>query len=324
MELGKAIEGLDEEQTALNEQRKKETERLSGIDTSGVLQAKREKETELAEREAELEGLRRGLIELRTEQLLLRNQKDELELLVSNAPAQDQDTDTKVMTPEEVDAELAAVKHRLEDLGPVNEYAAVQYEEEKAELDRLKAQHADITNAAESLTTIIREIDEEARSRFDKTFTAVREEFRRTFNFFFPGGEADLRLECPDDPFNSPINITARPEGKQLKRLSQLSDGERTMLGISLLFAFYGVRPAPFLFIDELDAPLDDSNVLKFASYLSHIKEHIQVFVITHNKRTMEKADTIYGITMEDPGVSKVISVRLKDVKRHHVAVEEV
>ena len=128
---------------------------------------------------------------------------------------------------------------------------------------------------------------------------------------------------CPDDPFNSPINITARPEGKQLKRLSQLSDGERTMLGISLLFAFYGVRPAPFLFIDELDAPLDDSNVLKFASYLSHIKERIQVFVITHNKRTMEKADTIYGITMEDPGVSKVISVRLKDVKRHHVAVEE-
>ncbi|MEA3311109.1 MAG: chromosome segregation protein SMC [candidate division WOR-3 bacterium] len=323
LELGKAIEGLEEEQTALNEQRKKETERLSGIDTSGVLQAKREKETELVEREAELEGLRRGLIELRTEQLLLKRERGELEPLVSNAPIQDQDTDTKVMTPEEVDAELAALKHRLEDLGPVNEYAAVQYEEEKAELDRLKAQHTDITQAAESLTTIIREIDEEARSRFDKTFTALREEFRRTFNFFFPGGEADLRLEGPDDPFNSPINITARPEGKQLKRLSQLSDGERTMLGISLLFAFYGVRPAPFLFIDELDAPLDDANVLKFASYLSHIKEHIQVFVITHNKRTMEKADTIYGVTMEDPGVSKVISVRLKDVKRHHVAVEE-
>lgn len=234
-------------------------------------------------------------------------------------------TDFKVQSDrlEEVEREMIEVKGRLEQLGPVNEYAAVQYEEEKEELGKIKVQHDDVSRAAESLSAIIEQIDEEARSRFEVTFKAVRSEFRRTFNFFFPGGEADLRIENLDDPFNSPIHITARPEGKKLKRLTQLSDGERTMLGISLLFAFYAVRPAPFLFIDELDAPLDDNNVLKFASYLAHIKDSIQVFVITHNKRTMEKADSIYGVTMEEPGVSEIISVRLKDVKRHHVAVEE-
>lgn len=322
-DLGEAIEELQKEHASLNERRERQAERLAKIDTSKVIQAKREKEEELTEREAGLESLREDLIQLRTELLLLKRERQELGPLVSTPLPADQDADAQAMTPEDVDAELAEIKRRIEDLGPVNEYAAIQYEEEKAELDRLKAQHTDISQAAESLTTIIREIDEEARSRFETTFRALREEFRRTFNFFFPGGEADLRLENPDEPFNSPIQITARPEGKQLKRLSQLSDGERALLGIALLFAFYGVRPAPFIFIDELDAPLDDANVLKFASYLSHIKEHIQVFIITHNKRTMEKADTIYGITMEEPGVSKIISVRLKDVKRHHVAVEE-
>jgi len=318
-ELEETQKRLEAERTELEERRREHSERLTQTDAEAAVKAKRRIEAELAERTAELEELRSGLVQLRTELALLEKERTELEPL---SPP-DTDEDAEPMTLEEVEAKLAETARRLAELGPVNEYAAVQYEEEKTELDRLKAQHADITKAAESLSILIKEIDEEARERFDTAFRAVREEFRRTFNFFFPGGEANLRFENPEDPFNSPIHITARPEGKQLKRLAQLSDGERTMLGISLLFAFYAVRPAPFLFVDELDAPLDDSNVLKFASYLAHIKDRIQVFVITHNKRTMEKADTIYGITMEEPGVSRVISVRLKDVKRRHVAVEE-
>jgi chromosome segregation protein len=322
-ELAEAIGKLQAQHAALQEHRDRQADCLSGIDTSGVMRTKREKEAQRAKLEAELDTLRETLIQLRTDLVLLKREEAELEPVVSAVPIDEVEAEQEEMSFEEVEAELADLGRRLQDLGPINEYAAVQYEEEKAELDKITEQHADATQAVGSLSSIIREIDDEARSRFETSFKAVKVEFRRTFNFFFPGGEADLRLENLEDPFNSPIIITARPEGKQLKRLAQLSDGERAMLGISLLFAFYAVRPAPFLFVDELDAPLDDNNVLKFASYLSHIKDRIQVFVITHNKRTMEKADTIYGVTMEEPGVSKIISVKLKDVKRHHVAVEE-
>ncbi|MBN2379776.1 chromosome segregation protein SMC [candidate division WOR-3 bacterium] len=309
---------LDQEQKKLEEKQAEETARFKEIDTSGIIESKLGLEEELVKRESELDELRRGLIQIRTNLLLSERERDGLASVVSEAASLEE-----ALPIEEVEDRLEDTKRRLTELGPVNEYAAVQYEQENQEYDRIKAQHADITKAAESLNSIISQIDEEARSRFESAFTAVREEFRKTFHYFFPGGEADLKLEAADDPFNSPVQIIGRPEGKQLKRLAQLSDGERAMLGISLLFAFYAVRPAPFLFIDELDAPLDDANVLKFASYLAHLKNDIQVFVITHNKRTMEKADTIYGVTMEEPGVSKIISVRLKDVKRHHVAVEE-
>lgn len=319
-DLRTRISQLEQEKKSLEERSDEEKGKLAVIDTSALIQAKTESQEIQSRKEAELEELRAKLVGLRTDILLLKREKDELESVV---PDVEESVELPELTSQQLDGELADIKRRIEELGPVNEYAAVQYEEEKVELDRIKAQHADVTKAAESLAKIITDIDTEATSRFDAAFRAVREEFRRTFNFFFPGGEADLRLENPEDAFNSPIQITARPEGKQLKRLAQLSDGERTMLGISLLFAFYAVRPAPFLFVDELDAPLDDSNVLKFASFLARIKDRIQVFVVTHNKRTMEKADTIYGVTMEEPGVSRIISVRLKDVKRQHVAVEE-
>ncbi|OPY65000.1 MAG: Chromosome partition protein Smc [Syntrophorhabdus sp. PtaU1.Bin002] len=321
---GDRIERIVEEVDATPEEKERrgESEKiLAGIDTEGVLAAKKDTEETFLAREKELEEMRALLVRLRTDVLLLGREQKELEPIVPKAePGEGED---ERLSPQDIETRLADAQRRIAELGPVNEYAAIQYDEEKGELDRLKAQHLDVVNAAQSLEGIIKEINTQARSRYEQAFVAVREEFRRTFTFFFPGGEADLKLENPDDPFNSAIQITARPEGKQLKRLAQLSDGERTMLGISLLFAFYAVKPAPFLFVDELDAPLDDNNVLKLASFLARVKDRIQIFVITHNKRTMEKADTIYGVTMEEPGVSKIISVRLKDVKRQHVAVEE-
>lgn len=319
--IEKSIEGLTQEVTLLEGKRGESEKILAGIDTASIIDAKKESEENFRAQEKELEDMRAALVRLRTDVLLLGREQKELEPIVSKAHSEEEES--AQLSPQDIETQIADAQRRIAELGPVNEYAAIQYDEEKSELDRMKAQHLDVIKAAESLEGIIREINTQARSRYEQTFIAVREEFRRTFTFFFPGGEADLKLENPDDPFNSPIQISARPEGKQLKRLAQLSDGERTMLGISLLFAFYAVRPAPFLFVDELDAPLDDNNVLKLASFLARVKDKIQIFVITHNKRTMEKADTIYGVTMEEPGVSKIISVRLKDVKRQHVAVEE-
>lgn len=322
--LSISIESLKLEEAGLEESRKEQEKLLEGVDTGRVLEEKKTFESNLASNDAELETLRSNLVQLRTDVLLLGRQMKEMEsILEPLSQSAESLPDSTDHSPDEVEKSIQAVQARIADLGPVNEYAAIQYEEEKQELDRIREQHSDVSKAAESLDGIINEINTQARSRYEQTFVSVREEFRRTFTFFFPGGEADLKLENPSDPFNSPIQITARPEGKQLKRLAQLSDGERTMLGISLLFAFYAVRPAPFIFVDELDAPLDDNNVLKFASFLARVRDRIQVFVITHNKRTMEKADTIYGVTMEEPGVSKIISVKLKDVKRQHVAVAE-
>ncbi len=319
--ISKSIEELVNEAGALESRRAEAEKTLAGIDTGKIIEEKKKSEESFRGGEKELENIREKLVRLRTDVLLLGREQKELEPIIPKRGPEEAAPES--LTPQEIENQIAETQRRIAELGPVNEYAAIQFDEEKSELDRMKAQHLDVVKAAESLEGIIREINTQARSRYEQTFVAVREEFRRTFSFFFPGGEADLKLENPDDPFNSPIQITARPEGKQLKRLAQLSDGERTMLGISLLFSFYAVRPAPFLFVDELDAPLDDNNVLKLASFLARVKDKIQIFVITHNKRTMEKADTIYGVTMEEPGVSKIISVRLKDVKRQHVAVEE-
>ncbi len=321
VELKTKITLIQQERSRLLEQRRDAENIMSEIDTGKLLEEKHNLESKLEECREELAKLREKLVSERTENLLLQREREEIAPMVSTLGTNYEADEQK--SAEEVTTQLADVSRRLADLGIVNEYAAIQFEEEKAELDKIKAQQTDILQASESLNAIIANIDGEARTRYENTFKQVREEFRRTFNFFFPGGEANLRFENPDDPFNSAIHITAKPEGKQLKRLAQLSDGERTMLGISLLFSFYAVRPAPFLFVDELDAPLDDNNVLKFASFLARVKDKIQIFAVTHNKRTMEKADSIYGVTMEEPGVSKIISVKLKDVKRHHVAVEE-
>jgi chromosome segregation protein len=166
------------------------------------------------------------------------------------------------------------------------------------------------------LLLAIREIDGTARELFLGTFTAVQEHFRTVFTTLFGGGECELRLANPDEPLESEIEIHAAPRGKRTQRIHLLSSGERTLVAVSLLFSIYLTKPSPFCLMDEVDAPLDDSNVGRFTRLLEEFKSQTQFLVITHNPRTMQSADAVYGVTMQEPGVSTIVGVRLGEQER--------
>jgi chromosome segregation protein len=146
---------------------------------------------------------------------------------------------------------------------------------------------------------------------FLETFGQIQENFLTVFRTLFEGGECDVRLEDGDDPLSSPIGIFAAPRGKRIQRIHLLSSGERALVALSLLFAIYLTKPAPFCLLDEVDAPLDDANVTRFVRLLDEFKADTQFIVITHNPRTMQVADAVYGVTMQEPGISTIVGVRL-------------
>ncbi len=211
---------------------------------------------------------------------------------------------------------LEEVKGKLEKLGDVNPLSVDLYEQEKQRLDEFLGQRDDIITAKRSLLGSIEELDTRARERFIGTFGEVKKEFNFVFSNFFEGGQADLVLSDPQNPLTSKVDIVVRMKGKRLKTINQLSGGERTLLAISLLLAFYLVKPAPFCILDEIDAPLDDANVVRFNRFLRDLSQRTQVVIITHNRATMEYTDYLYGLTMEKPGQSKIISARLADLEK--------
>jgi chromosome segregation protein len=212
--------------------------------------------------------------------------------------------------------ELNEIKTRLEQFGPVNMLAMSEHDEKKERFDFLSKQKQDLEEAKDSLTQAIRRINKEARRLLAETFDRVRENFKQTFMTLFDGGEADLMFVDSEDPLEANIKIVASPRGKKLHDISSLSSGERALVALSLLFAIYLVKPSPFCVFDEVDAPLDDANIARFVKLLRSFTDHTQFIVITHNKKTMEAADNLYGVTMEEPGVSKLISVHLDDAER--------
>jgi chromosome segregation protein len=211
-------------------------------------------------------------------------------------------------------AELQAVSADIERLGPINMLAMEEYDEESKRLDFLTTQRDDLVKARDDLQQAIREINRTAKDLFIETFNAIKANFQTTFQTLFEGGECDIRLEDPDDPLESPIEISASPKGKRTQRIHLLSGGERALTALSLLFAIYLVKPSPFCVLDEVDAPLDEANVQRFISMLQTFKERTQFVVITHHPRTMEAADWLYGVTMEEPGISSIVGVRLDEV----------
>ncbi len=208
------------------------------------------------------------------------------------------------------------VKGRIEKLGQVNPLSLEAYEDEKKRLDEFLGQRDDIIAAKKNLMKSIEELDQRARDRFNETFQDVREQFNFVFANFFEDGQADLILTDPDNPLASKVEIVVRMMGRRLKTINQLSGGQKTLLAISLLLAFYLVKPAPFCILDEIDAPLDDINVVRFNKFLRDLSQRTQVVIITHNRATMEYADYLYGLTMEKPRESKVISAKLADLER--------
>jgi chromosome segregation protein len=208
------------------------------------------------------------------------------------------------------------LREALEAVGPVNHLAVDEHAEEMKRLEHLMTQRDDVVAARSSLQQAVREIDHTARAMFLDSFSKVRENFRIVFQTLFGGGECDVRLVNADDPLESEIEISAAPRGKRTQRIHLLSSGERTLVATSLLFSIFLTKPSPFCLLDEVDAPLDDANVGRYVRLLSEFKEQTQFIVITHNPRTMQAADAVYGVTMQEPGVSTIVGVRLGALER--------
>jgi len=205
------------------------------------------------------------------------------------------------------------LRERMKDFGAVNLLALEEYRVTKERQEFLTSQMNDLMSAKATLQSTIIKINQTARRLFMETFAKVRSNFQEVFAELFTGGESDIRLLDENDPLESPIEIIARPRGKRLLSITQMSGGERALTAISLLFAIYLVKPSPFCILDEIDAPLDDANIHRFLKIIKTFSDQTQFIIITHNKITMEAADILYGITMEQPGVSRVVSVRFNE-----------
>jgi chromosome segregation protein len=211
---------------------------------------------------------------------------------------------------EELEAKVLRLRNRLENYGEINPMAIEAHEEIKVRFDTIHSQRQDILNAKESLLTTITEIEETATGQFMESFDKVRENFIEVFRSLFTDDDTcDLILVDPNDPLESAIDIIAKPKGKRPKSLSQLSGGEKTLTAIALLFALYLLKPAPFCVFDEVDAPLDDANIQKFNKIIKKFSAQSQFIIVTHNKSTMAAVDTIYGVYMEEMGVSGLSQV---------------
>ena len=216
---------------------------------------------------------------------------------------------------DELEAEVERLRARLERMGPVNMLAIEEHAKEKERLEFLRSQREDLLEAKENLLETIGQINTTARERFLQTFEEVRKNFTLVFQSFFGGGQADLRLSNPDDPLESDVEILARPRGKKVASLSLLSGGEKALVALSLLFSIYLVKPSPFCILDEVDAPMDDTNVERFINALRKFSDNTQFIIVTHNKLTMRAADALYGVTMQRDGVSKVVSVKFEEAE---------
>lgn len=206
-------------------------------------------------------------------------------------------------------------KHQIKDLGPINPNAPEEYEKISGRYEFLIKQQQDLVEAENTLLEIIKEMDNVMEVNFKNAFLVINEHFKTTFKELFKGGTASLKLTDPDNLLETGIEIIASPPGKSLKSISLLSGGEKTFTAISLLFAILKSRPVPFCILDEVEAALDEINVESFGEYLRGLKEKTQFLIITHKKKTMEYADILYGITMQESGVSKLVSVKLEEIK---------
>jgi chromosome segregation protein len=217
----------------------------------------------------------------------------------------------------EVEREVHELKGRIANMGPVNLDAISEYADLKERHDFLKKQSEDLWNSKNALVKTIDEINETSQSLFRDTFEQVKKNFAFTYEKLSGGGAADLKLIDSEDPLESGIEIIARPPGTRLKSVSLLSGGQRTMAAVALLFAIYMVRPSPFCVLDEIDAALDDANIGRFCETLHGFTAKSQFLIITHNKRTISNADTVFGVTMPEKGVSTLISMRFNKDTNH-------
>jgi chromosome segregation protein len=283
--IAEHVAGLEKEVRTRRETHDREREALHAV------------EVEQTKAEAEWERLREHAAEdlgLATDELLAAE------------PEPDDD-------PEALRTDIEGLRAKIERLGPVNLLALKELAELEERSQFLTAQRKDLVEALRTLDETIREIDATCTERFVATFEQVNQVFAETFSTLFGGGTARLDLVDEDDPLESGIDITAQPPGKKNQSVQLLSGGEKALTALSLLLALFRIKPSPFCILDEVDAPLDDANVERFSDLVNAMTEHTQFVLVTHNRRTMARADLLYGVTMEEPGVSKIVSVRVED-----------
>ena len=206
----------------------------------------------------------------------------------------------------------------MENLGEVNPTAIEAFQEMKKRYEFILEQKGDLVTAKESLLLTIEEVEATANQKFLETFNLVRDHFQKVFQTLFTeDDQCDLVLENPENLAETGVDIIARPKGKRPSSINQLSGGERTLTATALLFAIYLIKPAPFCILDEVDAPLDDANVGKFTNMIRQFSENSQFIIVTHNKMTMSTVDVIYGVTMQEPGVSKLVAVDFRNLSQN-------
>ena len=309
------------EKTVLEWTSKKEV-LTESIQTNRTLRSEHQQAlTQLEEQLKELQRIHKGFLEsLRTVEVKASRIEFEMNrlhtLLEEQYELDFEEAQEQAIEIEDVDQvrrKVKLLKQSIEELGPVNLTAIEEYDRVLERHTFLTEQRNDLLEAQETLHEAIREMDEEMSLRFRESFTMIQAQFRHVFRELFGGGQADLVLLDPENILETGIEIVAQPPGKKLQNLSLLSGGERALTAIALLFAILNTRPVPFVILDEVEAALDEANVQRYSDYLKKLSSDTQFIVITHRKGTMEGADVLYGITMQESGVSKLVSVKLEE-----------
>jgi len=217
--------------------------------------------------------------------------------------------------PVEDRAEAAERAHRLRkriaNLGPVNPVAVEEFQGLRDRREFMQNQLDDLLSSRKALQKVITAIDRKVRDRFLETFELVNNHFQDVFAVLFPGGQASLTMTDPDNPEETGVEVVTQPRGKRLQKMTLLSGGEKSLTALALLFAVYRTRPCPFYILDEVEAALDDTNLRRFIAFVDSLRNHTQFVIVTHQRRTMEMADVLYGVSMQADGVSKVVSQKL-------------
>ena len=209
--------------------------------------------------------------------------------------------------------EIKKLKNDIKNLGTVNLGAVEEYKKLKERLDFIQVQKKDLLSAKDGLKKVIKDIEKEMEQRFMKNFNVIKQNFNQVFRELFGGGKADVYLIDEGNSLSSGIEIMAQPPGKKLQSLSLLSGGEKSLTAVALLFAILKTKPTPFCILDEIDAALDEANISRYTNYLKSFSDKTQFIMITHRKGSMEMADVLYGITMEEEGISRMVSIKLSD-----------
>ena len=313
----------DEEVVALYEEKKRKEDRTGALEQIAVqmrsnIQDVEEKVRAERKRKELMEQERNAVKDRFTEikiQLNALKDRMEVEFKVDISDLVEEelfDESVSSLSPEDVESEMLKLRQQLQGYGEINPLALEAYDEMKTRFDFISSQKQDLVDARQTLLDTIQEIDRTATKQFLHAFGLIRDHFKRVFQHLFQEGDTcDLQLEDSEDPLEAPITIMAKPKGKRPLTINQLSGGEKTLTAVALLFAIYLLKPAPFCIFDEVDAPLDDANIDKFNNIIREFSKDSQFIIVTHNKRTMAATHMMYGVTMEEQGVSQVLPVDL-------------